>query len=133
VAYEKFISKSVRRSGPFISMRPDGRIRFNVDATRRWLNHGISRVELLWDKGNGHLAFRAAPDHDHLAYKLSVSKEQNFADVGVKAFMRHIGFPSAKKTDVPLQWNEAERMFEAKIPHEFRAKGAPRRRRDGMP
>ena len=100
-------------------MRPDGRIRFNLDATRRWLSLGITRVELLWDKRNGRLAFKAAPDADHLAYKLSVSKEQNFADVGVKAFMKHIGFPSAKKTALPLHWSEAERMFETKIRMNF--------------
>lgn len=120
MGYERFVSKSVRRSGPFLSLRPDGRIRFNLDATKRLLNLHVSRVDLLWDQGNRRLAFRVAPDDDELAYKLSVSKEQNSSDVAVKAFMKHVGISLTEKIDLPLEWNSAQKMFEAKVPDEVR-------------
>lgn len=128
MAYERFVSKSVRRAGPFLSMRPDGRIRFNLDATNKLLSLGISRLDLLWDKANGRLAFRAAASDDGLAYKLSVSRQQNSADVSVRAFIKYIGLSLTEKVDLPLEWNGSQKMFEAKLPHEVRRKSLTHKR-----
>jgi hypothetical protein len=115
VAYQRFTRKSVRRTAPFLSIRPDGRVRINSDATKKWLIGSVSRIELLWDNGKRRIAFKRAPDDDDLAYKLSFSKEQNSADVALKAFMKHTGVSSATKIDIPLEWNDAGQMFEAKF------------------
>ena len=116
VAWEKFKSKSIRRMAPFVSVRTDGRMRFNSDATKKLLSLGVLRLDLLWDRDRGRVGFRPAPEDDRSAYKLTFSRAQNSADIAVKAFLKHAGYVLKEKLDLPLEWDEKEGMFEAKFP-----------------
>jgi hypothetical protein len=120
MTFEKFDRKSSRKTGPSLSVRTDGRMRLNAEATRKLLDLGITRLDLLWDRKGARIGLKRAPDDDQTSYKLTFSKEKNSADLAVKAFFRHIELQPKTKIDLALEWNEVEEMFQAKLPKDYR-------------
>jgi hypothetical protein len=116
MAYEKFGSKSTRKNGPTATLRPDGRIRLNSDATLKFRGLGATRVYLLWDKQRERIALQVASEDSDSSYKLTFSEAQNSTDIGAKAFIKHIGLTLNTKLDMPLEWNQKAKMFEGKLP-----------------
>lgn len=117
MAYERIESQSKRKAGPTLVIKSDGRLRLSADATSQFRAVGATRVSILWDKQKRKIALQVAPDEDRSAFKLSYSAAQNSTDIGARAFLVQIGWTSdAGKADIPLEWNDAEKMFEGKLP-----------------
>jgi len=121
MVYQKFEGKSFRKGRPTLAIRQDGRMRLNSDATLQAREKGVERVYILWDKQRRKLALQKATVADGSSYKLTFSTKQNSIDIGAKAFLKHIGWNSSVPVDLPLEWNETEKMFEAKLPRNLKS------------
>ena len=118
MAYEVFKRTGVRVEEPALSLVPDGRIALNAAAVRVLAQEGIKSVLLLWDKTNNRVALKAASKGDKNAYAVSIVRDKHSGSLRAKSFLGHIGWSAAKRTMLPANWNERERMFEVTLPQE---------------
>src|SRR4051794_9339082 len=125
MAYEKFEPRKVRKVGSTITIRSEGRLRFNAEATSCLRTQEVERLSLFWDKHARKIGLQPASHDDKASYKLSFSKEQNSADLAAKSFLKHIGWPTDESVDAPLEWNQKLKIFEAKIPKTNKEVGLP--------
>ena len=115
--YEKIESLARRNNGPTLVVSSGGRFRLNAEATGKFREVGASRVAILWDKQHRKLALKVAPENDISAFRLTYSKAQNSADIGAKAFLAQVALSTDRKSVyVQLTWNEAESMYEGRLP-----------------
>jgi hypothetical protein len=91
-------------------------LRLNSDATLKFRGVGATRVYMLWDEKRKRIAIQVAPEDSSSSYKLTFSEAQNSADIGAKAFLRHVGVSIETKVDLALEWNQKDQMFEARLP-----------------
>ena len=115
MAYEVFESKSTRQGGPTISIRPDGVMRLNSDATAILKKMGTSRILLLWDREKLKLAIDPAQTNDERSYKVTYSKYRGASGFAAKAFARHIGWKGAGSVALPMRVGH-EHLFEMDVP-----------------
>jgi len=94
----------------------DSKIRLNIVSTHLFLKDGVKRVTILWDSERRKVAIAAAANDDPHGYKLSVTKEKNQAEVGVRSFAGFIGL--RPKTSVKLFATYSGKMLEATVPEE---------------
>lgn len=116
MAYERFENKSKRFGEPSLTIRIDGRIRLNAAAVQLLKTKAVTQVWILWDPELLKLALKPARSADKTAYKLTFSKEQNMADIGAKAFIRHLGWTSAESFSTTVSWNDKEGLLETDKP-----------------
>jgi hypothetical protein len=96
-------------------VKPDGKLRLSAAATAQLREAGATRVAILWDKQKQKIALQVVPDDDHSAFRLSYSSAQNSADIAARSFLSSIKWVASAAVDIPLKWNESERMFEGKV------------------
>lgn len=116
--YEVFESKSTRQGGPTISIRPDGVMRFNSDATAILKKMGTSRVLLLWDREKLKLAIDPAQMNDERSYKVTYSRHRAASGFAAKAFAKHIGWKGTCSVALPMRVGR-EHLFEVDVPAKY--------------
>lgn len=121
MAYERFDKRSVRLGEPSFTIRTDGRIRLNADATRLLAAKAVTHVWIFWDASRSKLALKPTNSRDKAAYKVVFSKTQNMSEIGAKAFIRHLGWNSPRPFSTSVTWNTKEALLEGvePLPKEF--------------
>jgi len=118
MAYETFERTAVRVENPTVSVAKEGRIAFNAAASRLLAKAGANAVRILWDKTTCGIALQAAQKGDKNAFSVAFSRGQS-ATITAKRFFEYIGWSATQRQTVPAEWDEKQRMLEAKLPARF--------------
>jgi hypothetical protein len=118
MAYEVFKRTAVRVEEPALSLVPDGRIALNAAAVRVLAGAGVKSVLLLWDRTTNRVALKAASKGDKNAYAVSIVRDKHSGSLRAKSFLGHVGWSATKRTMLPANWNQRERMLEVTLPRE---------------
>jgi hypothetical protein len=116
VSYEMFERRTVRVEGLALAIDPSGRIALNAASSRALKEAGVKAVKIFWDKQTCGIALQGARKDDRNAYSIAFGKGTRSSTVTAKAFLRYIGWTSARRQTVPARWNEQQKMLEAELP-----------------
>jgi hypothetical protein len=117
MAYELFHNKAARGGAPQLTILA-GRIALNAHAGDIVAKTGMHFAHLLWDSDLCKLALKPSMKEDQNAFRLSVRPGKRGAIFSARSFLNYIHWNAAKPVVVAAEWNERERLLEARLPRE---------------
>ncbi|MGH9863885.1 MAG: hypothetical protein ACRD4H_00565 [Candidatus Acidiferrales bacterium] len=125
MSYEVFERKATRFTSPAITLTRFGKILPNAMAARKFKEHAVEQVLLLWDKGQRKIAVRAATKGDRRSFKVSYTRKYG-ASISGASFLKSIDWRETKRVTFPATWNEDEHMFEFSLTNKMGKRSAHR-------
>ncbi len=86
------------------SILPNGSIRLNKEATTLLLAHEAKGASLLTDETERRFKITLTSQRDIEAYRLTYSKQLNWAQFAPKAALKRLGWTGKRSFRVPLHW-----------------------------
>jgi hypothetical protein len=118
MAYEVFDNKAARKFGsPQLTVR-NGKIALNADAGDYLESVGAKFVHILWDAQECKIAVQPVAQEDGRTFKLSIRKEKRGGTLSAQSFLNYIRWNSKAAVVVEANWNETEKILEARLPKE---------------
>jgi len=117
MAYELFQNKAAKFGSPQLTIR-GGRISFNADAGDILANAGMRFAHILWDPDALKLALKPIIKEDENAFRVSVPAGKRGGTFSAQSFLNFIHWNATEPIVVAAEWNERERLLEARLPKE---------------
>ena len=117
MAYELFHNKAAKAGAPQLTIR-GGRIALNAHAGDILVKAGMRFVHILWDSELCKLALKPITKVDEKAFRLSVPAGKRGGTFSAQSFLNYIHWNATKPIVVAAEWNERERLLEARLPKE---------------
>jgi hypothetical protein len=118
MTYELFNIKSQRIGSPALTITADLRMVLNADAGDLLRREGAKFIQILWDAKTYKVALRPLTKRGQSSYKLSSKSGRRGMGFSGATFLRHIRWNSTRSSNIPIEWNEEEKILEASLPHE---------------
>jgi hypothetical protein len=117
MAYELFQNKAAKFGSPQLTIR-GGRISFNADAGDILSSAGMRFAHILWDAHAYKLALKPITKEDENAFRVSVPAGKRGGTFSAQSFLNFIHWNATEPIVVAAEWNERERLLEARLPKE---------------
>jgi hypothetical protein len=117
MAYELFHNKAAKGGAPQLTIRA-GRIALNAHAADILAKAGMRFAHILWDSDVCKLALKPTAKVDEKAFRLSIPAGKRGGTFSAQSFLNYILWNATKPVVVAAEWNERERLLEARLPRE---------------